>query len=204
MGTRFRRVFFAGLFTVAPLALTVYLILILAGWFDALFQPVVQKMLAPYFNHEIPGLGIVIGVLFICVVGVFAPSFIGRQFIRLAEGILARLPLVKLVYSSSKQIFEAFSQSSSKKFSRVVMVPFPTSSSYAVGFVTTETEETWVPGSPDNKIAVFLPTTPNPTSGYLLFVRPQETVELPVTVEEGIRLVISGGLSKPGFLENKI
>ena len=83
------------------------------------------------------------------------------------------------------------------------MVPFPKDGSFAVAFVTTELEKTWVPGNPDNKVAVFLPTTPNPTSGYLIFVRQKDIVEMDVSVEEGIRLVISGGLSKPASLSDE-
>ena len=101
----FRRLFFAGVFTIAPIALTIYIVILLGGWFDRLFQPLVQPLVAPYYDKEIPGLGIILGVMFIVLVGAFAPSFVGRQLLRYGEALVARLPLIKLVYKSAKTNF---------------------------------------------------------------------------------------------------
>jgi len=192
-----RRLFFVGVFTAAPLALTIYLLMKLFGWFDSIFQPLVHPIVQPYFMQDVPGLGIVVGLLFILMVGLMAPSLIGKHVILIIERAVNRVPLAKLIYSGTKQIFDSFSESQIGKFNRVVLVPFPRDNSYSIGFVTHETHETWVPGKHDMKMAVFIPTTPNPTSGYLLFVSPKDAISLSISVEDALKLIISGGLVRP-------
>jgi len=199
---RLRRHFFVGVFTIAPFALTLYVLILLGSWFDALFQPIIHIILKPYFVRPIPGLGIAIGLIFIVFVGIAAPSFLGKQIVNLTECVVERIPLVKIIYSAARQIFDAFSQSNSDKFRRVVMVPFPKEGCWAMAFVTQEVDQGWVPGEASTKLAIFVPTTPNPTSGYLMFVSIEEVVPLNITVEEGLKLVISAGLTKPTYLEN--
>lgn len=189
-----RRLFLVGLFTLAPLALTVWIIIKTFQWLDSLFRP---EFLSNYFRYNIPGLGILLGVVAIVLFGVIAPSILGKQFIFLMERVVDRLPLVKLIYSGTKQIFDSFSKPQSEKFRRVVYVKFPYQDAYSIGFVTQESHKGWVEGSSDHKLAVFVPTTPNPTSGYLLFVREMDTVASRLTVEDALKLVISGGLVRP-------
>jgi uncharacterized membrane protein len=198
-----RRLFFVGIFTATPIALTLWLIVQLFGWFDGLFSPIVG-IIHNYTGYTVPGLGFIVGIIFILFIGVLAPSLLGRQVIKITENIVHRLPLIKLVYSGTKQIFDSFSESSLSKFSRVVMVPFPKEGTYVIGFVTKEVPEGWVPGHPENKISVFLPTTPNPTSGYLLFVKESEAISLDIKVDDALKVVISGGMVRPPDLANRI
>ena len=113
------------------------------------------------------------------------------------EAIVHRLPLVKLIYTGTKQIFDSFSETSKSKFSRVVMIPFPRDGTFVIAFVTKEVEEGWVPGHPENKVSVFIPTTPNPTSGYLAFYNPSETIPLDISVDDALKIIISGGMVRP-------
>lgn len=197
MLSRVKRHFFVGIFTLAPFALTLYLLLIFGRWFDALFQPAIQVIHRPFFDGPIPGLGIIVGLVIIILVGMMAPSFLGKQVMRISEVIVVKIPLAKAVYSATKQIFDAFSQPSGERFSRVVIVPFLREGSYAVGFVTKEVSQGWVPGKPETKLSVFVPTAPNPTSGFLIFINPKETYPLDLTIEDGLKLVLSAGLAKP-------
>jgi len=194
-----RRIFFVGVITITPLALTLWLIIQIFEWFDGTFQPLIE----PYLGMNVPGLGFALGILLILLAGVMAPSLIGRSFINITERFFHRLPLVKLVYSGIKQIFDSFSSNSLNKFSRVVMVPFPKEGTFVIGFVTKEVEDGWVPGYPQNKLSVFIPTTPNPTSGYLIFVNKDEAISLDITVDEALKVVISGGMVRPDSLANR-
>ncbi len=187
-----------GIFTLAPFALTLYLLLIFGRWFDALFQPAIQVIHRPFFEGPIPGLGILVGLIIILLVGMVAPSFLGKQVMRISEVIVAKIPLAKAVYSATKQIFDAFSQPGGERFSRVVIVPFLREGTYAVGFVTKEVPGGWVPGKPETKLSVFVPTAPNPTSGFLIFINPEETFPLDLSIEDGLKLVLSAGLARPG------
>lgn len=180
-----------GVLASAPLALTVYVLLSLFGWFDSLFQPLVLQF--SIFQRPIPGLGILVGLIFIFIVGVLAPSLLGKQFLILTERILEKVPLAKVLYSGTKQIFDSFTNDSFKKFNRVVFVPFPHSQAFALGFVTTEYEKSPVPGE-STKLAVFVPTTPNPTGGYLLFIDEAEVRPASLTVEEALKVILSGGV----------
>ncbi len=197
-----RRLFIVGIFAAAPMALTLYLIVELARWFDSLFQPIVQRFVIFNLGHPVPGLGIVLGVLFILLIGLIAPSLIGKQVFAAAEKIVDRLPLAKLIYSGTKQIFDSFSQTGMKKFNRAVLIRFPHQSSMTMGFVTQEFQNGTLPGSKQGEswVSVFVPTTPNPTSGYLLFVPEAEVVSLALSSEEALKFVISCGLVRNPFL----
>ncbi|PIR22958.1 MAG: hypothetical protein COV44_05145 [Deltaproteobacteria bacterium CG11_big_fil_rev_8_21_14_0_20_45_16] len=202
MLSKLRRHFFVGVFAIAPFALTVYLVVLLAGWFDSQFQPIIQVISRNLgYDRPIPGLGIAFGVVTIIFVGMMTPSFVGKWFFGIIEKFVEKIPLAKVVYSATRQIFDAFSQSSDQKFRRVVMVPFMKEGAWAIGFVTKEVKQGWVPGRPETKLSVFVPTTPNPTSGFLLFVDTREALPLNISVEDGLKLVISAGLTKPEYLD---
>jgi uncharacterized membrane protein len=198
----FRRYFLVGVFTIAPFALTVYIILLIAGWFDSQFQPAIQVISEKYLGRDqpIPGLGIVIGIGLIFLVGMAAPSFLGRQFVSMSEYVVKKIPLAKVIYSAARQVLDAVSKPGEEKFNRVVMVPLFRDEVYALGFVTQESNASWIPDRQDHRLAVFVPTTPNPTSGFLIFTDPKDTLPMAMSVEEGLKVVISGALAKPEYL----
>lgn len=198
----FRRYFLVGAFTIAPFALTVYILIVIGGWFDSQFQPIIHWVSETLFGvkRSIPGLGILIGLLVLFFVGMAAPSFLGKQLVAISEYVVKKIPLAKVIYSAARQVLDAISQPGADKFKRVVMVPLFKEGIYAIGFVTREAKASWVPHEEDHRVAVFVPTTPNPTSGYLLFLNPKDTSPLALSVEDGLKVVISGALAKPEYL----
>lgn len=197
-----RRYLLLGVFTIAPFALTIYIVLLIGGWFDSQFQAFIEMFTERYFGvrRTIPGLGIIIGLSIIFVVGAIAPSFLGKQALAISEAVMRRIPLAKVIYSAARQVLDAISKPGGEKFSRVVMLPFFKDGLYVIGFVTQESKASWVPTQGDHRMAVFVPTTPNPTSGYLVFVDPKDSIPLTLSVEEGLKVVISGALAKPDYL----
>lgn len=200
---KLRSTFVIGIFASAPLAITGYVFFVLFSWFDGFFQPAVIRLLDTIgvYDKPVPGLGILLGIIFVFVIGLLAPSLIGKQLLVIMERIVERLPLVKLIYSGTRQIFESFSGAQLSKFNRVVAVPFPNESSLSIGFVTSEAKEGLVAGKANHKVAVFVPTTPNPTSGYLIYVEPQKAISINMSVEDALKLVISGGLVQPKIVD---
>jgi len=199
-----RRIFLVGIFATAPLGLTVFLLWKLFGWLDDLFQPVIQPVWLQYFSRPIPGLGILVGILFVFIVGLVAPSILGKQILFLMDKTLERLPVAKWIYSGTKQIFDSFGKSNLSKFNRVVMVRFPQTGSHAIGFVTQEIPNLDLrDGTQGKKLVVFIPTTPNPTSGYIVFVSEADSIPLEMSVDEALKFIISVGLVGSQGLQTK-
>ena len=149
---------------------------------------------------QIPGLGLVIVVFVITLIGAITPGLIGRNLLKLGEMILFKTPVIRTVYSSIKQIMETVMSTNSKSFKEVVLVEYPRKDLWVIAFVTSS-----VKGEIDNKIkksklvSIFVPTTPNPTSGFLLFVAQKDLIYLDMPVEQAVKLVISGGIVSPKY-----
>lgn len=208
LGARWRANFLTGLVIVAPVALTIYLIWTVITLIDAKIVPWVPAIYNPstYLNWDVPGFGVLVFLLFTAVVGSLTKNLFGRQLIMLAEGWVDRMPLVRSIYNALKQIMETVLSQSSTSFQQACLVEYPRKGIWAVAFVSTEAkgeinEKCGAPGQ--NLMSVFLPTTPNPTSGFLLFVPREDVVPLDMTVEEAAKLVISAGLVTPPTLEEK-
>jgi uncharacterized membrane protein len=196
---KFRRLLVTGLLILAPVALTVFVLVQLFRWMDGIFAPLVDGILAATFERpvHIPGLGLLLTFLVVLLLGWLSTRVAGRRLLRSMEGVIRRIPIAKSVYGATKGILEAVSADQADAFKRVVLVEYPKANLFAIGFVTTGAR--W--GAVDERLAdlllVFVPTTPNPTSGFLLMVPRREAIDVPITVEEGIRMVISGGLLMP-------
>lgn len=196
---RLRRLLVTGLLILAPVALTVFVLVQLFQWMDGIFAPLVDGILAATLERpvHIPGLGLLLTFLVILLLGWLSTRVAGRRVLRWMEGLIRKVPVAKSIYGATKGILEAVSHDQAEAFKRVVLVEYPKANVFAIGFVTSGTR--W--GHVDERLAdlllVFVPTTPNPTSGFLLLVPRSEAIELPVTVEEGIRMVISGGILQP-------
>lgn len=188
-----RRYLLAGVVALAPFLVTVALI----NWLVDLSDKGL-KLLPPEYQPEqlfgiaIPGLGIVLALLFILLIGMITTHFVGRHLMRLIDRIMERIPLVRTIYKATRQLLEATLSDSSKAFEKVVMVPFPGSTTMVVGFVTGEMAVS-VHDSDQLRISVFIPSTPVPTTGWLLFVEESEVTYLDMSIEEGMKLVLSGG-----------
>ncbi len=202
--TRLRNYFFTGLVICAPLAITIYLTWSLIEWVDGWVKPYLPDLYNPdsYLPFTIPGFGVLVAVFLITTVGFLTANLIGRSIIRYGEYLLGRMPLVRNIYSALKQIFETVFREDSDSFQSVVLVEYPRREIWALAFVATDTlgEVQSKLDEPAGKtVSVFLPTTPNPTSGFLLFVPVEDVVPLDMGVEEAAKLVISAGLVAPEF-----
>lgn len=198
---RLRGSFLTGLVVIAPVGLTIWLLLTVIGWIDGFVLPLVPQTMRPeqYIGINLRGVGVIIFLLFTIVVGWVAKGIIGRSMISFAEGLVDRMPVVRSVYSGIKQISETVFAQSERSFDKACLVQYPRRGIWAVGFISTtakgEVSERAETAGP--LISVFVPTTPNPTSGFLLFFPKEDVIELDMTVEDAAKLVISAGLVYP-------
>ena len=187
-----------GLVILVPVTLTIYILKQIFDFMDGMFSPVVDRALQPYFpGAHIPGLGFLLTVLVVLVLGWLSTNVVGRQLIHAGETLIGRIPVAKSIYSATKGVLEAISFDQSDAFKRVILVEYPKKDVFAVGFVTRSAKWPGLDPRMADILLVFLPTTPNPTSGFLLLVPRSQTVDLPISVEDGIRMVISGGIVLP-------
>jgi uncharacterized membrane protein len=196
---RLRAYFFAGVLVTAPMAITFWLAWQVISWVDRSVKPLIPAKYNPetYLPFSVPGIGLIVLFVFLTVVGAFAAGFIGRLLLRISERILARMPIIRSVYGAVKQIFETVLANQSSAFREVVLIEYPRRGIWAIGFITGATEGEVQEITEDTVANVFLPTTPNPTSGFLLFVPRRDLNVLSMSVEEGIKMVVSGGIVTP-------
>jgi len=198
---RLRNNFLAGMVVIAPVGLTVWLIWTVTGWIDGFVLPFVPNKFKPeqYIGIDIRGLGVIFFLLFTLMVGWLAKGLVGRSFIGWGERIVGRMPVIRSVYNGLKQIAETVFAQSGTSFDRACLVEYPRKGLWAIAFISTSARgevNRRIPHD-DQMMAVFLPTTPNPTSGFLLFVPKSDVIELDMSVEEAAKLVISAGLVAP-------
>ena len=199
LGAKIRAYLFTGILVTAPVAITFYMAYKFVLWVDRL----VNQILPPQYKFDeilpftVPGLGLIILVLTLILVGMFAAGFLGKFFLSLGEWIVYKVPLISSIYSVLKQIFETFFSTKTQAFSKVVMLEYPRKGIWILGFVSSELKGEIKDSFKEEMQNVFIPTTPNPTSGFLIFVPKKDTIELDMKVEEGIKFVISGGLVEP-------
>jgi uncharacterized membrane protein len=191
---------FAGLLILAPVALTGAVLYFVFNFMDQIFAPLVDRALGVH----IPGLGLVTTLLVILILGWLSTNVVGRSILQLFERIICRIPVAKSVYSATKGVLEAVSQDQREAFKRVVLIEYPKENLFALAFVTRTAQWPSVADRTKDLLLVFVPTTPNPTSGFLLLVPRTEAIDLPMSVEEGIRMVISGGILVPRLEDRKM
>mgnify|MGYP000554284736 CR=1 FL=1 len=198
---RFRSSFLTGLVVIAPVGLTIWLIWTVIGWIDGFVLPLVPHTIRPeqYIGINLRGVGVIIFLVFTVFVGWIAKGLIGRSLIRWGETIVDRMPVVRSIYSGIKQISETVFAQSERSFEKACLIEYPRKGIWAIGFISTTAK-----GEVDKRIettgklmSIFLPTTPNPTSGFLLFLPREDVIELDMSVEEAAKLVISAGLVYP-------
>ena len=196
---RMRAYLLAGILITAPISLTLYLAWIFIGFVDSKVTPLVPYKYNPetYLPFALPGLGLVILIVALISIGALTAGFLGRVWIRISEHILARMPVIRNVYSAVKQILETVLAQQSNAFREAVLVEYPRRGIWAIAFITGRTEGEVQNITEEECINIFLPTTPNPTSGFLLFVPKKDLLSLSMSVEEAIKMVISGGIVTP-------
>jgi uncharacterized membrane protein len=196
-----RASFLTGLVVIAPIGLTVWLIWTVVGWIDGWVLPLVPARFLPeqYIGINLRGVGVIFFLVFTVIIGWVAKGFIGRSLIRWGESLVDRLPLVRSVYGGVKQIAETVFAQSETNFDRACLIQYPRTGIWAIAFVSTRAKGDIARKLPiqDEAVAVFMPTTPNPTSGFLLFLPRRDIIELDLSIEEAAKLVISAGLVYP-------
>ena len=197
--SKIRSWFFTGILVMTPLILTIYVVWAFITFVDNLVVPLVPIEYRPsyYLPFSIPGLGLIIVFLFTTFVGILATGLFGRTLIRLWENILNRMPVVRSVYSAIKQILETVMATQSDAFRQAVLVEYPRKDIWAIGFVTGSTKGEVSENVNKKMVNVFMPTTPNPTSGFLLFFPEKDLIFLEMSVEDALKLVVSGGMVVP-------
>ena len=203
--------FLTGLVIIAPIALTAWLIWSVVGWIDARVWSIVpdgyqpDRYIQTLFDiqlseqYDIRGFGLIVFLVFTFLVGWLGKGFLGRSLLRWAEGLVHRMPVVRTIYSGVKQIAETVFNQKNNSFDKACLIEYPRKGIWVIGFIATTARGEVADHAPedDDLVSVFVPTTPNPTSGFLLFVPASDIKELHMTVENAAKLVISAGLVYP-------
>ena len=194
-----RGYFLAGLLVVVPLGVTFFVITAILKLIDRLLVIIPPKFLPDtYLPFKIPGFGLVLAIVLIMVTGILVKNYIGRRVVDFGEYLLSRIPLVRPVYVAVKQVIQAMFGDTPYAFKRAILVEYPRRGVWAIAFVTGKTYEEIVEKTNKKMINVFLPTTPNPTSGFYLVIPEEDTIPLDISVEDAFKLLISGGVVEPG------
>ncbi|WP_245593392.1 DUF502 domain-containing protein [Azospirillum halopraeferens] len=195
---RLRAYFLAGVLVTAPIAITVYL----GWWFISFIDGTVRPLIPARYNPEaylpfsLPGIGVAVLIVVLTLIGAFAAGYVGRLLLRLGEGVVGRMPVVRSVYGATKQIVETILANKSTAFREVVMVEFPRHGMWSLGFITGPAHPEVQRVSSEEMVNVFIPCAP-PTAGYLVIMARSEVVVLDMPVEDGLKLVVSGGIVSP-------
>lgn len=198
---RIRNNFLTGLVIVGPIVLTIYIIVLFVGFIDDRVIPWLPQNWEE-IGKQIPGFGVIVFILGTTLIGYFAKGLFGRQLVRFGEDLVDRTPIVRSLYNAVKQIIETIFSQSQTSFQNACLVEYPRKGIWAVAFVSTHAKgELPSKAGHDDLVSIFLPTTPNPTSGFLLFVPREDVVMLDMSVEDAAKLVISAGLVVPPTAE---
>ena len=194
--------FLAGLIVIAPIGFTMWIINSIIGWIDGWVLPLIpyNYHFAEYIGINLKGLGVIFFLVFTVLVGWVAKGILGRTFLRVGENLVDRTPIVRSVYSGIKQIAETVLSSRDSSFEKACLIEYPRKGIWAIAFVASDSRGEIAEKNPDKEnqlVSVFIPTTPNPTSGFLLFIPKSDIKYLDMTIEEAAKLVISAGLVYP-------
>jgi len=202
---RLRNYFLTGLVIAAPLVLTIYIIRTFVEWIDGWVTPYIPTAYKPdtYLHYSVPGFGVLVALVVITLLGFLVANIVGRRMVHFGESLLARMPIVRNIYGGLKQIFETALATSSKPFTTVGMIEFPRKGLWSVVFVVGKAKGEVAARFPDANgeevLNVFVPTTPTPLSGYLVFAKRSDVIVLNMSAEDAAKLVISAGIVAPDF-----
>ena len=198
---RLRNIFLTGFLVTLPIALTIFILNFLFQSLDTLSPTFTNWLIllgAPLpEGYRIPFLGVVMTIIIVFLVGLLTTNIFGKKLLQFWERIVEKIPIVRRIYKGTKQVVSSFTTVDTKSFTKVVLVEFPRKGVHALAFVTGKTRGELQRLTGDNHINIFIPTTPNPTSGFVIFTDPSEVIELDMTIEDGIKYVVSGGIVTP-------
>jgi uncharacterized membrane protein len=202
MGARLRNYFLTGLVVAGPLAITAWLIWSFVTWVDDLVRPLIPEMYRPetYLPWRIPGSGLVIALFALTLLGFLTHNFVGRSLVRLGDHLIDRMPIVRPIYKTVKQVFQMLFSKSGTSFRKVGLVEFPAPGMWSLVFISQPPSREVANRMPDSddQISVFLPCTPNPTTGFFFYVPRKKIIELDIPVEAAATLIMSAGMIQPG------
>ena len=195
-------IFIAGLLASLPLVITILIIRFIFSTVDHLLSPLATQVLILLglpleVGYKIPGLGFIATVLIVFGMGLFTRNYLGRKFIEMVERFFSKIPVFKSIYTGAKQVIETFSASSSMAFKKVALIEYPRRGIHTLAFITSQGKGEITRRTGKEMINVYVPTTPNPTSGFFLSLPKEDVVELDMPVEDGFKIVISSGLIIP-------
>ena len=195
IASKLRNYFITGVLVLIPIGVTVYLTL----FFIKIFAKILPQEINPnnYLPYSVPGLEIIISIIVITVIGWLSLSFLGKKLVKLVNDIFKRIPFLRTVYSAIGQMTQSFAQSRKSKKKSVVLVEYPRKGSWAVGFATQENTGEIASKTNKDLVNVFVPTTPNPTSGFLLMFPKDEIIYLDMSFEDASKFIVSAGTSNP-------
>ncbi|MCX6830293.1 MAG: DUF502 domain-containing protein [candidate division Zixibacteria bacterium] len=188
-----KRQFLSGVLVVVPLILTYLVLRFLFETVDGILSPLIFKLL----GYSIPGLGIIATVLIILLMGIVTRNLVGAKLYGYGDKMLTKTPLIRIIYSAAKQLIEAVSVPNIKTFKEVVMIEYPRQGLYAVGFATAKIKFQGGKDGDKKLVGVFIPSTPTPMTGMVVFIAEEDVICMDITVEEGIKLIVSGGIVSP-------
>jgi len=194
-----KRHFISGVLVVVPIILTYIVFKFLFESIDGILQPVLHDVLG-YF---VPGLGVVTSILLILLAGVLTRNYIGARLYRLGDRVMVKMPVIRPIYSAAKQLLEALTTSNTKTFKEVGLVEYPRRGAWALCLISRQVEVN-KDGSDEKAYTVFVPSTPTPVSGIVLIVPIEDVILLDMTIEEGLKFLVSGGVVSPDFLKRKL
>lgn len=208
IATRIRNNFLAGLIICAPIAITLWLTWSIVRWADSWVKPYIPARYDPdsYLNFAVPGSGLIIAMIFITIIGFLGKNLIGRGIVQFGESLVHRVPLVRSIYRSVKQIFESVLKEQNNSFKKVGLIEYPSPGLWALVFIATDAKgeiATKFNAMGHDMVSVFLPPTPVPTAGFLIFVPREKIVVLDMSPEDAAKLLISGGLVAPDELASR-
>ncbi len=200
-----RNSFFTGIVVATPVTITAWLVYTFISFADRTVKPLIPRAYLPeeWLGFAIPGFGLIVAIIALTMLGALAANILGRSFLQVGERIVARVPFVREVYGTLKQLLETVFAQNQKAFKEVVLLQYPRPGLWAVGFLTASARGELADRLGEDYIGVFVPTIPNPTSGFILWTPRAEVTVLDMTVEEGVKLVLSAGIVTPELLRAK-
>ena len=190
-----KQLFINGLFAILPIVVTIYVLYLVVSFLDNILGGFVELII----GKSIPGVGLVASIGLIIFMGFIVTNYLGSKLVKLGEKLLEKIPIISNIYFGVKQIINAFSIQGKEMFNKVVLVEYPRKGTYALGFITGECKGEVQDRTSAELINVFIPTTPNPTSGMLILVPNEEIIYLDMSVEEGLKLIVSAGIVVPEY-----
>ncbi|MFH1189851.1 MAG: DUF502 domain-containing protein [Candidatus Omnitrophota bacterium] len=198
---KIRHYFATGLLITLPVFLTLYLLFIIFRFIDGIFGKVINYYMKAHFGFAVPGVGIIIGLIIVFAVGFTAANFFGKRIIHALEGWFLKFPFIRQIYPAAKQIVDSFISKESPAFKKVVLVQYPSKGIWSIGFLTNDSFREANRKTGRDLLHVLIATTPSPLTGYLALIPKEDVQYLDMSVEEGVKLIISGGIVKPAARE---